>query len=427
MNPSMHSPRIPPWLRLLPDRLLVAVLFCFGPLVYLMPLSAVALLFVIFVMTAGLAALSTGLQLRAAFRSLIPFLPLFAWMFLSILWALDRPAALSLAIRLGILFVAGGLLTWWFATIPLDRLRLPVLALVAGLVLAALFLTLDLHFGGAMVRHLHRPQPASFDIAVFYNRGATIHAILLVPLAVFLLRLGSPWLAAAHALIGIVAILATASLSAKTALGGALIATAAIRLLPRLRWALLGLLALGAAALPFIFPITLDPVTSCWLNNHKASALHRLFIWDFAAERIDEHPFIGWGLDAARRMPGGDTPLIIRHCDRNLQQTGNLAVESTLLPLHPHSAILQIWLELGGIGAVLGFGMLITLLARAYGATAWRNPTTQAAFGASTLAGLSVALVSFGIWQEWFLAALFTAAAIAVFAARTGEVQPPNK
>ena len=421
MSPSL------PWHEWLPNRLLIAVLFCFGPLVYLAPLSAAALLFIIFAVTGLLALQSSGLQLGPAFRALLPMAPLFAWMFLSILWALDRTAALSLALRLVAIFAAGGLLAWWFATMPLDRLRPAILALAAGFAAAAIFLTLDLHFNGAIVRHLHKPQPANFDIAVLYSRGATIHAVLLVPLSIILLRLGKPGLAVLQAAIGIIAILVTASLSAKMALGGALAAAAAIRLLPQLRWALLGLLALAAAALPFIFPIGFDAATTCWLDNNKASALHRIYIWNFAAERIAEHPVIGWGLDASRRIPGGDAPLIIYRCGADLQPTAKVAVESSYLPLHPHNAIMQLWLELGGIGTVLGFGMLIALLARAYGAAAWRDPTTQAAFGASTLAGLAVALVSFGVWQEWFLSGLFFAAAIAAFTARLGLTQPPNK
>jgi hypothetical protein len=39
-------------------------------------------------------------------------------------------------------------------------------------------------------------------------------------------------------------------------------------------------------------------------------------------------------------------------------------------------------------------------------------------FTASIASALSVSLVSFGIWQEWFLAGLFIAAGLAMLAAR---------
>jgi O-antigen ligase len=54
-----------------------------------------------------------------------------------------------------------------------------------------------------------------------------------------------------------------------------------------------------------MFPVPLDPEATCWLANHKPSALHRLEIWSFVAEHIKERPIAGWSLDAARRLPGG--------------------------------------------------------------------------------------------------------------------------
>jgi O-antigen ligase len=57
------------------------------------------------------------------------------------------------------------------------------------------------------------------------------------------------------------------------------------------------------------------------------SSRQRLDIWSFAAERISERQWFGWGLEASRTMPA--------------------------VPLHPHNAALQVWLELGLIGAIL--------------------------------------------------------------------------
>ncbi len=417
---------MPPVMRNLAGWLFLLVLFLFGPLVYLAPLSAVTLLLLLFLLTGLIAYQAGALRLGDGFRALLPFAPLVGWMFLSSLWALDSGAALSLAARLTGLFAAGGLLAWWFATLPLDRLRPGLLALAAGFTVTAAFVATDVHFGGEVIRRLHAARPEAFDLAIFYNRGATIHAALLVPLTVMLLRQGGPrgrrWVfAGVQAVFGILAILATASLSAKLALSGALVAALLIRLLPALRWAIPGLLVIGALTLPFLFPVQLDRETTCWLDNNKVSALHRIYIWNFASAQIRTHPIFGWGLDAARRIPGGDAKLVIRRCDANLEETGRIGVDSNYLPLHPHSAILQVWLELGGIGVVLGFGLVIVMLARAYAAPAWRNPASQAVFGAATLAGLSVALVSFGIWQEWFQSALFVAAAVALFTARLAE------
>ncbi len=39
-------------------------------------------------------------------------------------------------------------------------------------------------------------------------------------------------------------------------------------------------------------------------GSFERSIRHRLQIWAFVAERAQEHPYLGWGLDASRRIPG---------------------------------------------------------------------------------------------------------------------------
>jgi O-antigen ligase len=66
-----------------------------------------------------------------------------------------------------------------------------------------------------------------------------------------------------------------------------------------------------------------------WLHRLvPASWDARLNIWTFAADHVQSHPFRGWGLDASRTF-------------------------GPAIPLHTHNAQLQLWLELGAIGAAL--------------------------------------------------------------------------
>jgi len=105
------------------------------------------------------------------------------------------------------------------------------------------------------------------------------------------------------------------------------------------------------------------------------------------------------------------------HCD-DADRPDGIALSSQVLPLHPHNAILQVWIELGGVGAALGFGPLIFVIWRAFRNPAWRTPPAQAMIAGTMTAAVSVSLISFGIWQEWFLSGLFIAAAFLVLAAR---------
>ena len=202
---------------------------------------------------------------------------------------------------------------------------------------------------GSTIRALHAKQAANRDAALLYGRGATIQAMLTVPMLLGLWAQGARRLALMQLALGALAIFVTDSLSAKMALATALVVAGAFNIaaamfaVPRLRFVILGVLVLGVLALPFVLPYRPDPATACRLANNKASALHRLYIWDFAAERIAERPILGWGLDGSRRLPGGDAPVIIRRCDAALQPVGNVRVDGTVMPLHPHNAILQVW------------------------------------------------------------------------------------
>ncbi len=128
------------------------------------------------------------------------------------------------------------------------------------------------------------------------------------------------------------------------------------------------------------------------------SFIHRLLIWDFTLDRIAERPLFGWGLDTSRAIPGGterrpvhftvpwsDKP--ITHSDQNL-------------PLHPHNAALQVWLELGLMGVmVLMFAV-------------WKFLRTQLVLpGSGPMAGyiicaMAIYSVAFGLMQSWWLALL---------------------
>lgn len=100
-----------------------------------------------------------------------------------------------------------------------------------------------------------------------------------------------------------------------------------------------------------------------------ASWAARLDIWAFTAEQTLRHPIFGWGLDASRAFQ----PFM----------------------LHPHSAPLQVWLELGAVGAAL-FAAVWFLVSR-----------RAAAIGSHGLAAavsyFVIGALSFGIWQEWWL------------------------
>jgi exopolysaccharide production protein ExoQ len=393
----------------------------FGPILYISARAAVAAMLLLAL--AGLAG--SGLKARPLLaesaRFLLPLLPLLLWMLLSAFWSFDPGGAVSLALRLAGLVLGGALLVAVTARLEPERLRWPILALVAGLAFSAGVVALDLYLGGPFAFAVHPPAPENFDPALYYGRAASLQAVFVVPLLIALVRLRAWRLGLLHTVLAACAILESASLSARMGLAVGLVALALVYALPLLRWAGLAMLALAMAAAPIPLPWHIGPEAACWLISHKASALHRIMIWNFVAEHIHERPVIGWGLDAARDLPGGKTPVELRRCPPD-PHAGDIALQSNILPLHPHNGILQVWLELGGIGALLGFVPALYGMARLFRRPGWQNRLTQAMLAATLAAALAVWLFNFGLWQEWFLAGLFVAAAVAVPAAQTTGV-----
>jgi len=129
------------------------------------------------------------------------------------------------------------------------------------------------------------------------------------------------------------------------------------------------------------------------------SAAHRLAMWSFAVEKIDEKPIWGWGMDASRFIPQTD-----RRLSPNME----------LMPLHPHNAFLQVRMELGLPGAIL-VAALVGLLFSGIGRAGDR-------FSGAMLAGavgayLTVAAISYGVWQNWWVAFAWALAALMLMAA----------
>lgn len=138
---------------------------------------------------------------------------------------------------------------------------------------------------------------------------------------------------------------------------------------------------------PWIFQIIyklsnslLDPS----MSNGIRKIMVRAEIWDLVAKTSLSSPIFGHGIDSARYLGnivvhGGNSPSIVY--------------------LHPHNMILQLWLDLGSSGVLIIFGLLLL---------GWRfmnNISTN--FHAPILGGLTMltvfSVVTHSLWQTWSL------------------------
>ena len=120
----------------------------------------------------------------------------------------------------------------------------------------------------------------------------------------------------------------------------------------------------------------------------------RFRIWDFVGERVAEKPVLGWGMNSSRNIPGGNVSIP--------SPLGPATMGTNVLPLHPHNMVLQWWLELGAVGAIVFGGFIAFTALRLGRGGAGRD---AAAAGLAVLAFLSLfGLLSYGMWQSWWLA-----------------------
>ena len=330
------------------------------------------------------------------------------WGLASSVWAIEPRRSLLIALRLAGMFAAG--LALIAAADEIAAPRRLVRWLVAGFVLSLGLAAVQLVTRGA----LSAPFTTRGFAEPTLNNIEDGLGMLLLPLCAVLVLRGRRVAAALLAAVTVAMIFFLAGDAAR--IGFWLGVVAAV---PLYFWRrpLVRLIAAGAVVLtlvaPLIFPplAGIDPLAHA-AHDYKFSAWHRLQIWSFVGNHIAERPLLGWGLDAARSIPGGDVPI-----------PGGKPWQ-VFLPLHPHNAPLQLWLELGVPGAVL-FALLAAWVWLALGAVGWPRLYT-AAGGASLVTALIVGLGSYGVWQEWWVSTEFLTLFLILVMARLAAQPMPD-
>ena len=126
---------------------------------------------------------------------------------------------------------------------------------------------------------------------------------------------------------------------------------------------------------------------------------HRVRMWSYSWELIQQAPWIGHGFDSARVFDG----LTFQAPDGR---------DITVMSMHPHNIGLQIWLETGLIGIILAVSFLLTLMTVAL-------KYCTGPVGAFAATGLIVTIatsgsVTIGVWQHWWWALIVLASSLII-------------
>ncbi len=144
---------------------------------------------------------------------------------------------------------------------------------------------------------------------------------------------------------------------------------------------------------------------SPWLFS---TAQQRIIIWGYTAEQAFQRPIIGVGTDA--------TPALDEQRTVKIKPPGYPIALATRA--HPHNVYIQVWYELGAIGAFL-FGLLGLALIEYI---AVMNSRVQPYAMASFITVAAMISSSYGLWQTWFQASIVFSLVALLLAARLTDL-----
>lgn len=379
----------------------VAVTLAFAgliaPLLALLAPLGFTPLFIVTSLVVILATWRQGLWRRLPRPLLVMTAVVVCWTALTAFWAVDPLRSLRSAAVLAAMTMTGLMLMEAARTLGQPQRRLVLNGLMTGVLMGLAYVLVDIVCKGSVTVWIKDlpiemdPGQLQFLARQKLGRGITILVLMAWVAAAIIWR--RPWAAIVMLAVTFFFALWSWSAASKLAMGIALTAAllAGWRSFRVLAVAAIAILTVAVPLAAYHLPGPAE--TAQWsfmpFTNH-----HRLTIWQFVGQRIAEKPILGWGMDSARDMPGGDEKSVI--------WVGSMEVPEQLLPLHPHNGILQWWLELGAIGAVSMAGWVCMVAWRAY-----RHRPKQAFFvralGPSLFSGVVlVGLVSFGFWQSWW-------------------------
>ena len=280
----------------------------------------------------------------------------------------------------------------------LGKVMAPVIALTSTLILTELWL-------GSPLREMVGASTEPHKL----NRAAVAVAIL-IPLLLLPTQSSQQKTAAWLVLsIGILACLVSESESAKLAIFCGLIAWVIVRFLPARQMILLisGAILLSFLAAPFAAillhnAVPPDVYEAIGAGDHFV----RSEIWWAYANLIPQTPLFGRGFEAS-------------FVTGSLYTGSDARLANLLGYIHPHNFAIQIWYELGFLGALL-FSALLAVLFK----TLLKLPDSHhpAAFG-MVAAAWAVAYVSHGAWQSWWWSLLGVVALLLVFMSRSAMAE----
>jgi hypothetical protein len=350
-------------------------------------------------------------QLIEPNAALIAFLLVALYVLLSTVWAADPGAAFGKATELLMVVVITFIANQGVVQLDEHKLHRAALACAAGIFLGALFLTFEVltHFAATRLAMNSIPllKRGAGHVNVFQGEVTWIKpsllkhntAILTFGLWPGLLALRIIASGRRRAILMGLFFLAVATCAVLSDHRSSMVAVCVSILVFFLAWnwtrpVIRALAALYCLAFVLVIPVDFAAYnanlqTAEWLPS---SFRARLIIWEYTAERVFDHPWLGIG--------AASTPALREPREQAENPQGYVYPRNT--GQHAHDLFLQTWYELGAVG--------VLLIAFAGAAVAFRisllpieaQPFATAHFAVFT----SLAAFAWGMWQTWLIFAV---------------------
>lgn len=307
----------------------------------------------------------------------------------SALWAAEPEITSERALKLAPMLACYGLLIAVLQSgvryVHSDILKFLLISCAAGAVL----LCTDSILGLAIHRFIRDIPQDEYVSNVVLNRGAvSIVMLSLIPLLMFVKDRAR--IAAACILPIVIMITLVESQTSQLALFFAVLFYFVFPFSQKWAW-----IAVFAA---FIIYALGKPFFAHWLYMHAASDLNimpflkdayvgaRLEIWDFTGRYTLNSPLLGYGVEITRTVEDFDS--------------GQIYNPGYTTILHPHSFIMQTWIELGLLGILFAIAAVGAAMKGIYSIADQQCRNIALTI---LMTCLLISSFSYGMWQSWFL------------------------
>ena len=324
----------------------------------------------------------------------------FLWSFTSNLWS-PKPEYWTCVKTFTIIYLGFFLSIYFFNLIDKDK-KLLIYSLIIALIIMSIIFLVEAISNGIIIKSLIDIDNS--QVLEKVARGTVVLSILATPISIFVFSKNKK----IGLLLYFIFFVSVIALPMTAALLGIILGLAfsALSLLfaNKFNNTFLVFISIYIITAPFISSEIIT-ISNLRENNIHLSSPHehRIGIWEYSSKAaITKLPF-GLGFDSSRHLGKKNDKIELMRKDESYAPDA--------LPLHPHNAVIQIWLEIGVIGVIILLALFFVLIRKVNQIRCkYKKAIFMSLFGSI----LPPLILNFGIWQAWWLSTILLCAALSL-------------